>query len=432
MYANGSVELVDYTPRIVDAELDELLAGLPAVSIDGPKAVGKTATASRRAETTFRLDEAIDREIIDADAAQLESAPGTVLIDEWQRLPAVWDHVRRKVDDGAAPGRYLLTGSAAPTNAPVHSGAGRIVSVRMRPLALAERQISSPTVSLAAMLSGDVPHVNGTSKLTLTDYVREILASGFPGIRPLDEKGRRAQLAGYLARVVERDFPDQGRRIRRPQTLRAWLNAYAAATSTTTSYNTLLTAATPGETDKPAKTTTAAYRDVLAQLWLLDPVAGWTPSRNQVSRPGSAPKHHLADPALAASLLGVDAGALLKGKSAGPAVPRDGTLLGALFESLVTLSARVYAQAAGAGTRHLRTQNGDHEVDLIIERPDQKVVALEVKLAATVNDHDVTHLLWLRERLGEDLLDAAVITTGPRAYRREDGIAVIPAALLGP
>ena len=95
------------------------------------------------------------------------------------------------------------------------------------------------------MLSGDQPHIQGNSKLTLTDYVREILASGFPGIRPLAVKGQRAQLAGYLARVVERDFPDQGLRIRRPQTLRAWLNAYAAATSTTTSYNTLLTAATP-------------------------------------------------------------------------------------------------------------------------------------------------------------------------------------------
>ena len=318
---------------------------------------------------TLHLDRGYD------SAATIERCQRLGLTDEWQRLPAVWDHVRRKVDDGAAPGRYLLTGSAAPAGAPVHSGAGRIVSVRMRPLTLAERQISTPTVSLTAMLSGDQPHIQGNSKLTLTDYVREILASGFPGIRPLAVKGQRAQLAGYLARVVERDFPDQGLRI---------------------------------------------------------PVPGWTPSRSHVSRLGSAPKHHLADPALAASLLGVDAGALLKGENARPAVPRDGTLLGALFESLVTLSTRVYAQAAGAETRHLRTQNGDHEVDLILERPDHKVVALEVQLAPTVDDHDVTHLLWLRERLGEDLLDTAVITTGTRAYRRKDGIAVIPAALLGP
>jgi hypothetical protein len=96
------------------------------------------------------------------------------------------------------------------------------------------------------------------------------------------------------------------------------------------------------------------------------------------------------------------------------------------------LDLRVYAQANEAKVYHLRTHDGRHEVDFIIERDDHKVVALEVKLAGSVGDDDVVHLHWLRDRLGEDLLDAAVITTGPYAYRRRDGIAVIPAALLGP
>lgn len=423
---------VKYIRRIVDTQLDELLTDLAAVSLDGPKGVGKTATGARRAQAVFRLDDLTDREIVAADPTQLEREPGTVLIDEWKRLPTGWDHVRRRVDDGAPPGRYLLTGSAAPADAPVHSGAGRIVSLRMRPLSLAEREISIPTVSLAAMLSGEPPEIAGACSVTLSDYVSEIVASGFPGIRPLAERGRTAQLAGYLTRVVERDFPDQGLRIRRPQTLRGWLAAYAAATSTTASYNALLAAATPGESDKPAKTTTIAYRDVLSQLWLLDPVPGWVPGRGRFTQLAQAPKHHLADPALAVSLLGITAEALLNGEARTPPVPRDGTLLGALFESLVTLSARVYAQTAGAETRHLRTSHGEHEVDLILERPDQKVVALEVKLAATADDASVQHLQWLRERLGTDLLDAAVITTGTRAYRRKDGVAVIPAALLGP
>jgi len=112
--------------------------------------------------------------------------------------------------------------------------------------------------------------------------------------------------------------------------------------------------------------------------------------------------------------------------------PRDGTLLGALFESLVTLSLRVYADSAGAKVHHLRTPRGDHEVDLVLTRDDGAVVAFEVKLAPTVDDADVTHLRWLRDRLGDELLDAVVVTTGPGAYRRPDGIAVVPAALLGP
>ncbi|WP_231949951.1 DUF4143 domain-containing protein [Alloactinosynnema sp. L-07] len=210
------------------------------------------------------------------------------------------------------------------------------------------------------------------------------------------------------------------------------MTAYAAATSTTTSYNAILDAATAGESDKPAKTTTIVYRDVLSQLWLLDPVPGWLPSFNHFTRLAQAPKHHLADPALTARLLGATQTSLLTGVATGPLAPRDGVLLGALFESLIALNLRVYAQANEASVHHLRTRNGDHEVDFIIQRADHKVVAIEVKLSQTVDDSDVAHLRWLGDRLGPDLLDAAIITTGSHAYRRADGVAVIPAALLGP
>ncbi|MGH3976750.1 MAG: DUF4143 domain-containing protein, partial [Pseudonocardiaceae bacterium] len=148
------------------------------------------------------------------------------------------------------------------------------------------------------------------------------------------------------------------------------------------------------------------------------------------TRLARAPKHHLADPALAARLLGATETSLLAGHPTGPAIPRDGTLLGALFESLIALSLRGYAQANEATLHHLRTRNGDHEIDFIIERDDHKIVAIEVKLSAAVSDSDVIHLHWLRNHLGPDILDAAVITTGSYAYRRRDGIAVIPAALL--
>jgi uncharacterized protein len=145
------------------------------------------------------------------------------------------------------------------------------------------------------------------------------------------------------------------------------------------------------------------------------------------------PKHQLADPALAARLLGVDSGSLLDGAApADPSVPRDGTLLGALFESVVTLSTRVYAQAAEASVKHLRTASGAHEVDLIVERADRRIIAIEVKLARDPTERDTRHLKWLAEQIGDTLLDAILITTGEYAYRRKDGIAVVPAALLGP
>ncbi|GAB3598830.1 DUF4143 domain-containing protein [Kineococcus gypseus] len=422
---------VPYASRVVDRELDELLPGLAAVALEGAKGVGKTRTALQRARTVVRLDDPAERDVAAADPRRLLAGPAPVLLDEWQHLPLTWDAVRRAVDDGAEPGSFLLAGSAVPRDAGVHSGAGRIVRLRMRPMTLTERGVAASAVSLAELLSGSRPAVDGTTEVGVEDYAEEICASGLPAIRPLSPRLRRAQLDGYVDSIVDRDFPDLGRAVRNPVPLRRWMAAYAAAESTVTAYDRLRDAATPGDADKPAKTTTTAYRDILERLWFLDPVPAWTPSHNHLARLAAAPKHHLADPAFAARLLGVDTGALV-GAAPATATGREATLLGQLFESLVTLDVRVYAQAAEARVGHLRVRGGEHEVDLVVERGDGRVVAVEVKLAGTVSDADVKHLTWLRGELGEDLLDAVVVTAGSHAYRRRDGVAVVPAALLGP
>jgi predicted AAA+ superfamily ATPase len=420
-----------YQRRLVDAELDELLPSLPALSLEGPKGVGKTSTALRRGGTVFRLDDPGVLEVIAAQPDRLTTGAPPIVIDEWQRHPSSWDLVRRAVDEDPGGGRFILTGSATPTAAPTHTGAGRIVTVRMRPLTLSERGVDIPSVSLAALLAGDRPDIDGATTITLEDYTEEILAGGFPGIRHPPGRVQRAALDGYLDRIVDSDLPELGVEIRRPQTLRRWLQAYAAATATAASYEKIRDAATAGETNKPARTTTIPYRDALERLWILDPLPAWAPTANHLARLTAAPKHHLTDPALVARLAGVDAGALLRGE--GPtAVPRDGTFLGALFESLATLSVRVFAQAAEAQVSHFRTKGGEREVDLIVERADRRLVAAEVKLAETIRDHDVRNLVWLAGRIGADLADAVIITTGRNAYRRPDGVAVVPLALLGP
>jgi uncharacterized protein len=421
-----------YAPRVIDAELDELMQSVAALAIEGAKGVGKTATATQRAAQVRELDDPAQRSIAVADPARLLQGQPPILIDEWQHVAESWDLVRRAVDAGAEPGRFLLTGSSRAASRGSHSGAARIISLRMRPLALSERGLASPTVSLSTLLSEGRPQIAGACPLRLEDYVNEIVASGFPGMRSLPGRALRAQLDGYLLRVVDRDFEELGHNVRDPAALRRWMTAYAAASSTSAAFETIRNAATSGYGEKPAKTTTIPYRDVLERLWIVDPVEAWLPTRNRLARLSSPPKHQLADPALAARLLGVDADALLEGRHAGPLAPRDSTLLGALFESLVTLSVRTYAQAGEATVKHLRTAGGTHEVDLIVERADGRIVAVEVKLARTITDHDVRHLRWLAERVGDDLLDAVVITTGAEAYRRADGIAVIPAGLLGP
>jgi uncharacterized protein len=273
--------------------------------------------------------------------------------------------------------------------------------------------------------------VAGHTEQRLEDYAREIVASGFPGLRGLGGRALRTQLDGYLRRIVERDFPELGHSIRNPVALERWMRAYAAASSTSASFETIRDAASAGHADKPAKSTTIPYRDALERLWILDPVSAWLPSRNRIARLSAPPKHQLADPALATRLLGVDLDGLLSAAPAGPSIPREGTLLGALFESLVTLSVRVYAQAAEARVSHLRTAGGAHEVDLIVERSNGGVLAIEVKLTRDPDERDMRHLKWLSSQIGKELIDAIVITTGQDAYRRRDGIAVIPAGLLG-
>ena len=298
-------------------------------------------------------------------------------------------------------------------------------------MTLSERGTAQPVISLRTLLTGQRPPIEGTCDLRLVDYAEEILASGFPGLRGLSSRALRFQLDSYLRNAVDRDVPEQGLAVRKPEAMLAWLRAYAAATASTASDSSLLDAATPGQADKPARSTSIAYRDVLTQLWLLDPVPAWAPTGHPLTRLGQAPKHHLADPALAARLLGTNLTALLDGEGH-PLGPQAGTMLGHLFESLVTLCVRVPAQSADAAVGHLRTRNGDHEIDLVLVRDDGKVLAIEIKLNTTVDDRDTTHLHWLAGQLGTTLLDMVIINTGPNAYRRPDGIAVVPLGLLAP
>lgn len=423
---------MEYRRRVIDDVLDGSMHSLVAVSLEGAKGVGKTATASRRATTVVSLSDPRNRASVEANYDLVADLDPPVFIDEWQLEPQVWDRVRQAVDDDpSAVGRFLLASSAgvAP-GARIHSGAGRIVSLTMRPMALSERGIEAPTVSLSAIHAGGTA-IRGTTRLGTKDYVDEILRSGFPGLRDAVPEARDRLLDGYLARIVDRDMPENGITVRRPNTLRAWLRAYAAATASTADYTKILDAATAGEPDKPAKATVNGYREHLQRLFILDPVEAWIPAFAPLKRLTYSPKHHLVDPALAARLVGVGERGLLLGE--GEMVsPMTSTWLGALFESLAVQSVRVYAEAMNARVGHLRTKNGDHEIDIIVETSDTKCVGIEIKLADTIRDADVKHLHWLGQQLGHRLVDRIVLHTGPYAYRRSDGIAVVPLALLGP
>lgn len=413
--------MADYLRRALDDDLDELMREAPAIAIVGAKGVGKTAMLTRRAASKFSLDIPSDRHLVAGNPTLIATADPPCLLDEWQYVPDTWNVVKRAVDDGAAPGSFLIAGSASPHGeARVHSGAGRILSLTMRPLALAERYPGSATISLADLLRDNSCKIDDTTTLAVQDYAAEVINSGLPGLRNRTGRLHTQYVNGYLDLIVDRDVPESGLSLRNPDVMLAWLRSYAAAVSTTTDYKTILDASTPGEPNKPTKKTTIAYRNALRKIHILEPLPAWLPNTNHLTRLRQSPKHHLVDPALAARLLGLT-----------PANVLRSTHLGPLFESLACLSVRVAATRANASVFHLRTYNGEQEVDMIVEGEDGAVAAFEVKLADHVSDDDVAHLKWLRQKIGDTLVNAAVLYTGARAYRRSDGVAVIPLALLG-
>jgi len=413
-----------------------MMPNFAAIALEGAKGVGKTALGTQRAATVLDLSRINQRSLVAADEDYVTRVPSPVLIDEWQMVPPVWDAVKRAVDEDWSGGRFLLAGSAhVLPGTRIHSGAGRIISLRMRPMSISERGIGQPFVSLRALLAGTRERLDGESGVVLEQYIEEILASGFPGIRRLPTQAQGDQLDSYITRIVDYELPQNGVEIRRPGALRSWMAAYAAATAGVAAYSTVLDAATPGEGNKPSRVSTDTYREHLTRLFILEPLPAWIPAFNPLKRLGSSPKHHLVDPALAARLVGVGRDGLLRGDGTRVGLG-EGTWTGALFESLVVQSIRVYADTARATVSHMRTQLNDgvgREIDIVVEsREDNRILAIEVKLSSSVEDKDVRHLNWLHQQVGERLADKIVINTGPYAYRRRDGVGVVPLALLGP
>lgn len=282
-----------------------------------------------------------------------------------------------------------------------------------------------PQITLEQLLTGsftaDMYH---ETDFRQEDYLEEIIRSGFPDINRLDLEDVYDRLDTYLQRILQTDLDETGYQVQSPETLRGWLTAYAAFTGTDASYQEILDCATPQQPNKPSRATTSRYREALARLWILDPVQHISlPGKTITSRLKQGVVHHLVDPALAARLLNYDLEQLNS--------PETGQMRGRLFESFAGLSIKAAATRVRANVGHLRTAAGRHEIDYVVQARGNKYVALEVKLAYTVKDEDVQHLLWFKEELGAACKALVVLCTGPRAYIRKDGVIVLPLALFG-
>lgn len=417
---------MEYVRRAIDDALDELLPQLPAILLDGPKAVGKTTTAAQRAKTTKKLNLQQDLDRAALNPNWLLEGEKPILLDEWHKLPQSWELVKDSVDSDFSGGQFLLTGSLPDSG--THSGAGRITSLRMRPLGFSERGLEKPSVSFGALLAGQ-SDVNGGTSFSSERYADEVARSGFFSIRTRTGNALTTSLDGYIDRIIDTDIKEVGLNARKPATLEAWLRAYAAATATTANWETIRDAATSGSDSPPTKASTLPYRDALTRLRILDELPAWIPSRNHFTRVGLASKHYLADPALALRLLGMTAEQLMDT----PGFQRtafDKPLFGRMFEALAALTIRGLAEAHFAKVMHFRDARGVREVDFIVQRNDGKILAIETKLSEVVSPDDFKHLHWLSDQLGDDLVGKVLIYAGKEAYSAQ-GVSVVPLALLG-
>ena len=416
---------MEYQRRVVDDELADRLRAVGAVVVEGPRACGKTATARRIAASEVLLDiDATARHAAAVDPALVLSGPAPRLIDEWQVEPAIWNHVRRAVDDRRAPGQFILTGSAMPADDITrHTGAGRIARLRLRTMSLFETGHSSGAVSLARLLDGADERCADPG-LTVPGLAERIAVGGWPAHlgRPVDVCLRANR--DYLDEVrrvdvsrVDRTRRDPVRVGRLLRSLARNVASYAAATT--------LAADTAGQGGGMKDDTAREYLDALDRLMVVEDQPAWAPHLRSRSILRSGPKRHFVDPSLAVAALRATPGHLL----------RDLDLLGLLFESLVVRDLRVYAQALDAQVLQYRDNKG-LEVDAIVEVADGRWAAFEVKLGPGQVDAAAASLLRFAARIDTDRTCApaalAVIVGFGYGYVRTDGVAVIPIGALCP
>lgn len=404
-----------YLPRLSDVLLDELLAGLPAVLLVGPRASGKTTTAARRATSVLRLDRAAEAAAVRADpdiAISVSDEP--LLIDEWQLVPEVLGAVKRAVDADPRPGRFILTGSAAAELTAVGWPAtGRVVRVPM--WGLTEREVTgnvSSTPFLSRLLRGETDAL-GPGREPAQDlraYVETALRGGFPevALQP-SQRLRHAWLASYVDQLLARDLELVGEH-RDPVRLRRYLQAVAGNTSGIAEHKTIYDAAGVN------RLTAVAYDSVLQAMFVTEHIAAW--GSRHIGRATVTPRRFLADPSLLVPLAGIDVTAVL----------RDGDLLGRVIETFVTAQLRPELAVCDERPRmyYFREVRGRHEIDLVVEAADGRVVAIEVKASSAPTIDMARHLQWMRDRLGDRFVAGVVLHSGPRSFKLDDRIHALP------
>jgi len=349
------------------------------------------------------------------------------LLDAWQEVPALWDAVRFSVDQASGKGRYLLTGSATPVHKGIlHSGTGRIARIRMRPMSLFESGDSDGSVSFSALFQTPAA-TRRTAAVSLEQLIRLTIRGGWPGNLKTDEALAGELPKAYLQNVLAEDIYriDGVRRDQRKLTM--LLRSLARNVSTVVSTSTLCKDMMEESGEDLAADTVRDYVGVLERLFLVEDQRSFSPNLRSSVRVGKSSKRHFVDPSLAVAAIGATKERLVN----------DLRTFGFLFESLCIRDLRIYAEAAGAKLFHYRDDRG-REIDAIVEWPDGRWGAFEIKLGMNQIDEAAQSLLALKALMKTDPAAVApevlcvLYGVGQAAYTRPDGVMVIPITALRP
>lgn len=419
----------NYIPRIVDAKIDEFLSVFGAVCIEGPKWCGKTWTSSFHSNSEIYIGDPTgnfqNRQLASISPALVLEGDTPRLIDEWQEVPPIWDAVRHKVDQLPQKGQFILTGSATPNHKGIlHSGAGRIAKLRMRPMSLYESGDSSGKVSLKELCYGTItPSMTG--EVDLRNLAALIIRGGWPGAIHLSAEQASMLPMEYLNAVIDDDVYRIDGIKRNTGKMRLLLRSLARNESTTATNRTLKNDIREMDDEDIDVDTVKEYLDIFDRLFITDNQPPFASGVRSSVRVKQAAKRHFSDPSLACALLKVSVDSLIG----------DLETLGFLFEAMCERDLKIYAESFGGSLYHYQDYHGK-EIDAVVERPDGAWCAFEIKLGANQIDAAAENLLAIQKDIADDpkgkppVALCVLCGMANAAYQRPDGVFVVPITAL--
>lgn len=410
-----------YYDRFIEKTIEKKLKSSGAVVIEGPKFCGKTTTALRYGKSEIRLNTVQSIELAKLEPKNVLNGQTPRVIDEWQTVPEIWNEVKAWIDVNPTFGQFVMTGSSTPADKSkiYHSGAGRITTVRMRPMSLSESKESHDSVSLKEIFENPKMDVFDENKDSSLEKIAFYLCRGGWPLSVLSDNDIALDVTrNYYEGLFNFEYSENEKfRNKKPELMRMITRSYARNISTEAPMKTIQADVISSNSRTLDNKTLDDYIDALNDLFIIEDISAWNPNLRSKAAIRTTPTRHFVDTSIATSVLGITPADLLQ----------DLNTFGLFFEDMAVRDLIVYASCIGAAVKHYRDSSG-LECDAIVHFENGKWAAIEIKLGGErLIEEGAKNLEKLRAVVDNDKLAFRMIltATGP-AYRRKDGILVVP------